>query len=143
MKLVPTTENDKEYFFTLCKLVYQNMVEKQIGVWDEKIQRSNFNKKWEGHGFKKIIYSGEIVGGIWVQEFESYFQLRELQIHPKFQNQGIGTKLLNSVIDRARVTKKELRLRVLMSNPATELYKRLGFITVGQTDTQYHMTINS
>jgi ribosomal protein S18 acetylase RimI-like enzyme len=143
MELVPTTENDKEYFYILCRLVYRDLVEKQIGMWDEEIERTSFDNKWSDHGFKKIIYNGEMVGGIWVQEFKSHFQLREIQIHPKFQNQGIGTKLLNLVIERARKAEKELRLRVLTSSRATELYKRLGFIIVGQSDTQYYMTINS
>lgn len=143
MKFVQATDDDKEYFANLSELVYRRMVEQQIGLWDSEKERAKFEEKWQEQSFKKVYVNGELIGGFWVQEFDDYYQLRELQIHPDYQNRGYGTELLTSLTDKANSTGKELRLRVLLGNPSVNLYKRLGFKVVGQTDVQYHMVYSS
>lgn len=139
MKLIPATKQDKEYFRALCEIVYRDLVETQFGSWDTNTEHQKFNKKWKEQEFQKIYLQDELIGGIWIQEFEDYFQLREIQIHPLFQNQGIGTTLLQQLIKRSIETKKEVRLRVLRQNPAIKLYLRLGFVIVDENKMQYHM----
>ena len=139
MQFIKATEADKEYFANLNELAYRTVVERQLGCWDVEKEREKFDAKWREQSFEKVYINGALVGGFWIQEFEEYIQLRELQIHPRFQNQGIGTKTLNILIRKAGDAGKQLRLRVLLENPCVNLYKRLGFRVVGQTNVQYHM----
>ena len=48
-----------------------------------------------------------------------------------FRGQGIGGALLQKLIDEAASTAKCVSIQVEQSNSAMRLYKRLGFIEVG------------
>jgi ribosomal protein S18 acetylase RimI-like enzyme len=89
--------------------------------------------------FSKIIIDGQVVGGIWIDEHDEYRQVKEIQIHPTFQGQGIGTRVMQDVIDRTQQMDKNLMLKVLHENHALALYKRLGFVVVDDTGVQYVM----
>jgi len=114
-----------------------------VGPWDSVVERSKFDQKWKEQEFQKIYLSGELVGGIWVQRFDSHFQLREIQIHPDFQNRGVGTKLLSDLIRECIAERAELKLRVLKLSSAVRLYENLGFKVVGESDEQYCMAYAS
>jgi ribosomal protein S18 acetylase RimI-like enzyme len=137
--LSPAEASDKEYFASLSVLVYRDLVERQIAPWDSNYENEKFEQKWRGHSFQKIFVSGVLVGGLWLQEFDSHFQLREIQIHPEHQNRGIGTKIILRLIERCTTEGKELRLRVLKSSLAVALYEKLGFKIVGEGDEQLQM----
>nr|WP_276575805.1 GNAT family N-acetyltransferase [Bradyrhizobium zhengyangense] len=53
-------------------------------------------------------------------------------IVPEMRGRGIGTAILQSLMEEARQTNREIRLKVASSNPAAlRLYLRLGFAPVG------------
>ena len=137
--LIPADESDRDYFESLSELVYRDIVERQIGPWDAAQESEKFSSKWNEQGFLKIYSSDQLIGGFWVQTFDSYCQIREIQIHPKYQGQGIGTKLILDLIEKCKVERKQIRLRVLKSSRARELYERLGFEAVGENDHQICM----
>jgi len=139
VKLVPSSDQDKDYFRQLNDHAYRALVVKQFGYWDETIQGNNFENKWQEQNFQKIIVDGQLIGGLWVEEFEEYHQLREIQLWPDFRNLGFGTRLVKEEIRKARLAGRKLRLRVLIQNPAVALYKRLGFVITGTTTEQYQM----
>ena len=57
-----------------------------------------------------------------------------------YQNQGIGTKLIQEILSKAEKSKKLVYLRVLKTNnKAQNLYKRLGFLIEEQTETHIIM----
>ncbi len=132
-------DTDKSYFKELHEECYRDVVTRQFGSWESKVQRLNFNAKWLAQQFSKIIIDGEVVGGIWIDEHDEYRQIREIQIHPTFQGQGIGTRVMQDVIDRTRQMDKNLMLKVLHENHAIALYRRLGFVVVDDTGLQYVM----
>ncbi len=55
-----------------------------------------------------------------------------LALLPEYRNQGLGTRLLETVILQARPRFPGLSLSVVESSPARRLYERLGFQKVGQ-----------
>jgi len=60
-------------------------------------------------------------------------------IAPAHQNLGVGSILLKQLIERARMSKKLFKLRVLRVNPARRLYERHGFVVSHSTDHHHHM----
>jgi ribosomal protein S18 acetylase RimI-like enzyme len=63
-------------------------------------------------------------------------EVGEIQIAPPFQGKGIGTQILHKTIAQARARRKKVSLSTGMKNTrALELYIRLGFRCVGQTET--------
>ena len=133
------TESDKPYFQDLNRACYETVVEQQFGAWDDAFQQQNFNTKWQGHNFHKIIVGGEVVGGVWVEDHGTHLHLREIQIHPRHQNRGLGTAVLQDVIARSQFEGKRLQLRVLHLNKAFSLYKRLGFEVIEKMEAHYLM----
>lgn len=64
-------------------------------------------------------------------------------ILPDFRNQGIGTRLIESLLDAiAEQGFDRVSLSVLKSNPAARLYRRIGFKTVSEDDDEYIMSID-
>ena len=61
--------------------------------------------------------------------------LLQLQIAPKEQGKGLGTK----VFDALKAQTAEINLTVLKANPAYGLYQRAGFKTLGEDDYEFHM----
>jgi GNAT superfamily N-acetyltransferase len=55
-----------------------------------------------------------------------------LALLPEYRNQGLGTRLLETVIALAKPDYPGLSLSVVESSPARRLYERLGFRKVGQ-----------
>lgn len=62
-----------------------------------------------------------------------------IEIMPEYQNRGLGTAILNEIIDNAKSNDFTIRLQVLKINPAINFYKRLGFIVSSETHTHFVM----
>jgi ribosomal protein S18 acetylase RimI-like enzyme len=139
MEYSPADDSDKPYFQDLNEQCYRDVVTRQFGSWDPKTQRLNFNTKWPAQQFSKIIMDGNVVGGIWLDEHDEFRQIREIQIHPTYQGQGIGTRVVQDVIDKSQQMDKKLMLKVLHENHALALYERLGFVVTDDTGVQYVM----
>ncbi len=139
MDYIPANDSDKAYFRELNEECYRDVVTRQLGSWDSGLQSLGFDAKWKEHRFSKIAFDDQIVGGVWVDELDDSRQLREIQIHPTYQRRGIGTKVVKYEIERSRKMGKTLRLKVLLESQAVNLYKRLGFVVIDDTEVQYIM----
>lgn len=90
-----------------------------------------------------IETAGQAVGVVSVEEHPNHIFLAEIQLLPKYQGRGIGTKILQGVLQRSARLKKPLRLQVLHKNDgAKRLYEKLGFLVSGNTDRHYLMEYN-
>mgnify|MGYP000542505732 FL=1 len=58
--------------------------------------------------------------------------IKQLQILPEYQGQGIGSKVLNVVKKKALQLQLPITLNVLLKNPARGLYLRHGFQIEGK-----------
>jgi ribosomal protein S18 acetylase RimI-like enzyme len=65
--------------------------------------------------------------------------IRQLQILPEFQGQGIGSKVLLVVKKKALQLELPITLNVLLKNPAKGLYLRHGFEIEGKNKVEYQM----
>ncbi|MCD4684218.1 MAG: GNAT family N-acetyltransferase [Bacteroidales bacterium] len=141
MKIIKrtATENDKEFLYSLNKIVYQDLVKKTIGQWNDSFQRDYFDQKWEKSGYKVIEKNHKMIGTIWVEYEPSQNTLKEIQLLPEFQKQGIGTNLLLAEIELAKKVKIPLLLRLLKGNQSQSLYERLGFQTYDEQEKYLYM----
>jgi len=140
MRCIPATEDDKHFLKNLNRDVYKPVVIRQFGAWDDAFHDRHFEEKWAVQDYQIVELAGQRVGAIWLSKESDHLWLREIQISPPHQNQGIGTKLLMKVLDEAANSGLSLRLRVLTENRAKALYDRLGFKGIGMHgDTHYWM----
>jgi GNAT superfamily N-acetyltransferase len=98
--------------------------------WD----RTKFRNCFEPKLIKIIQANGIDIGMLKVEEKADYIYLGDIQLDPGYQNKGIGTKLIETVIESAAIVGKPIRLRVLNGNPAVKLYLRLGFREIQTLD---------
>ncbi len=70
---------------------------------------------------------------------EDHVYLANIALLPDYQSQGIGSRIIRSLMSIARRRCLPIRLKVLKSNPAIQLYRRLGFKCYDETETHYWM----
>jgi len=63
----------------------------------------------------------------------------QVQLAPKHQGKGLGAKILEHVLAQATGEGKPVSLSVLKGNPAINLYRRLGFAIISESDIEYGM----
>lgn len=87
-----------------------------------------------------IIYlNEEKIGLIKLGAFKERIHIRQFQLMPEFHNRGIGSKVLNVVIKKAKERRVSITLSVLIDNPAFKLYQRNGFKVEHETELEYQM----
>ena len=86
-----------------------------------------------------ILQDSQAIGRLLVDQEERYLVLIDIALLPAHQNRGIGTMLVQSLLEEAAVTGKSVRLHVLATNPAVRMYERLGFTATGEDGTYLEM----
>jgi len=139
LKLRKVNIDDFDFLYKLKKKTLKDYISKIWG-WDEEWQKNYFTKNFKPEVLKIITKSEKAIGCIsFLEETESYF-LSLIEISPEYQNQGIGTKLINDLISEARIANRPVKLHVLKINErAQKLYKKLGFINEDESETHVKM----
>jgi ribosomal protein S18 acetylase RimI-like enzyme len=86
-----------------------------------------------------VVYQGVDIGTFDVVKHADHIHLGEFYLLPQFQGQGIGTVLLQRVLDEATAEGLPVRLEVLKNNPVQSLYKRHRFVVSGQREHHFLM----
>ncbi len=135
-RLIPACAQDKEWLEQLRRAVYRDLFFATWGAWDEGRHLRHCEECWD-RGSIYIIELGETrVGMIQLLDLPDAVEVGEIQVAPEFQSNGIGTHLLRDTIARARAEGKKVSLSTGLKNRrAFDLYVRMGFRHVGQTDT--------
>jgi len=126
------TEADKQFLRQLFTRVYEEVVTRQLGEWDDEAYDRYFEDSWPGNNYQLIERDGEALGAMWVERQSDHIWLREIQICPEHQSKGIGGRLLQQLIEEADTAGLPIRLRVLKQSRALPLYEKMGFTVVGE-----------
>jgi ribosomal protein S18 acetylase RimI-like enzyme len=87
-----------------------------------------------------ILQDDRPIGRMLIQEHDHEFVLVDIAILPEYRGAGIGSRLLQQLLDRAASADKAVRLQVFKTNPAQRLYAKLGFAEVGEQSMYIEMT---
>ncbi len=140
LNLRPANEDDKAFVRRLNADSYRDVVRAQFGLWHDAAEDERFERKWGEKQYQIVERDDRLVGVIWTTREADHIWLREIQICPEDQNQGIGTALITGLMAEAQALNQPLRLRVLTANRAKALYERLGFRVTGlYEDTHFWM----
>jgi ribosomal protein S18 acetylase RimI-like enzyme len=133
----PAVENDFDFLYALHTATMKEYVNKTWG--DDAFQENMFRKNYVPSQIQVITLAGNDIGMISIEEMDEDMFLRVIEIHPIYQRQGLGTTIIQKIIDDAAHQKKPVRLQVLKVNPAKRLYDRLGFSVIEETKTHFIM----
>ena len=132
--------NYKEFIYQTKKDAYKKYVEEYWEKWNEENQRKyyeNFintvnNDTWI------IQLNGKDIGfynGITLED--GSYEIGNICIISEYQRKGIGTQLLKDIIEIHKG--QNIHIQFFKSNPVGNLYKRLGFEVLGETEYHYQM----
>lgn len=109
-----------------------------------EIERMSFATPWSEAAFlgeilklysltKVAVLEGKIIGYICVEHIMDEGHILNLAVHPDFRRRGIGTKLMEEVLDELKKNDcRYLYLEVRFSNlGARKFYESFGFRVVG------------
>jgi ribosomal protein S18 acetylase RimI-like enzyme len=131
VSLRPATESDGAFLFDLFVCTMKGVIQQTWG-WDERWQRANFSRRFNGCDVSVIVADGRPIGGLFLEHRTDNTYIHEIQILPEYQNRGIGSAIIRGVIDRAASRGVPVGLSVVPANPrALQLYERLGFAVIG------------
>ena len=134
----PALDNDIDFLYALHVATMKEYVDKTWS-WNEIYQETRFKKNYVPAEIQIITLDAQAVGMISLEERHEDIFLRVIEIHPMYQRRGLGTTIIQKIIDDASDQRKPVRLQVLKVNPAKRLYDRLGFAVTEETSTHYIM----
>jgi ribosomal protein S18 acetylase RimI-like enzyme len=107
--------------------------------WDEPAQERMFAERFEPARYHLILVDDTVVGALAVERQESSIVIEDIKLLPSFQSRGLGSTIIQDVLDEAAARNMPVHLQVLKVNPAHRLYRRLGFEVIGETETHWQM----
>jgi len=138
IRLISADESHREFSYQVKKVAEGEYITQMFG-WDEKVQRDFHAKAWQRQKPDIITYDSKPIGTIATIGSEDGIEIGQFFILPDYQNKGIGTHLLKTILDKADQRGKNATLRFLKNNPAKSLYVRNGFQVVHTDERLYYM----
>ena len=130
---------DYELLYNINKQAFKPYVEKVWG-WDEDSQRERFKSSFEIKNTSLLIVNKKPVGFYKVDYGKDKIFVESIALIKDFQSKGIGTKILQKIIQDSEKRNLPIYLRVLkVNNRAKMLYERLGFKQYAETKTHFLM----
>jgi GNAT superfamily N-acetyltransferase len=138
----PATDADTEFAQKVHHTAYHDVIVRQFGTFNEKMQDHFFFESWKPETHEIIISDGKDAGFYSIVHLPDHIFVHELVLLPEFQGQGIGSRLLKEVLLEAKTKHLPVRLEVLKKNIAHNLYLRFGFKDTGENETHIQMEID-
>jgi ribosomal protein S18 acetylase RimI-like enzyme len=136
--LRPASRDDYDFLWALLVDTLRPYVEATWG-WDEGYQRTRFRDHFDPARREIVLADGAAVGVISVERREDSIFLSTIGITSAYQGRGIGTRLIQDLLEEAGARGVPVELQVLKVNPARALYERLGFGVAGESETHWQM----
>src|SRR5215204_4038762 len=108
--------------------------------WQFEMQRREYDARFPDAAYYVVLVDQQPAGRIWVGSDDEQIRLMDIALLPAFQNRGVGTALLQRLMNYAANTGKALRHMVfVLNNNAERFYERLGFKQIEEFGAYKHM----
>ena len=134
--LRPVTENDQEFLVELyattraqeLAMVPWSIDQQQAFVRAQFFaQQDHYRQKYPDASHDIIVTDDRQVGRLYVGRLEREIRIVDITLLPAERNAGIGSYLIQQLLDEAKRDKKLTRIYVEEFNPSLRLFDRLGF----------------
>jgi GNAT superfamily N-acetyltransferase len=132
VSLRTATSDDAAFALHLTEACMRFYAEQAWGRWNGQ---ADFDPAFD----EVIRFAGRDIGLIGVERYPDRWFLDKFYLLPAYQNRGIGSYLLERLIDDAKAAQVPLRLTVLEVNPARRFYERHGFVLTHTISPRHHM----
>jgi len=128
LQLRPAARDDADFFYAVRRAGFQPYTEEVFGPWIDANQRQWADRDFGELPIEIVEHRGAPIGYLIILREADHVFLDEIALVPSARRCGLGAELVRAAMDRARDAGQELRLSVLVNNPAQQLYARLGFV---------------
>jgi GNAT superfamily N-acetyltransferase len=132
ISLRAATKDDAAFALHVTEACMRRYAEQAWGSWNG---RADLDLTFD----QIIQLAGRDIGLIGINRRSDCWFLDKLYLLPAYQNQGLGSHLLQCLIEDAKSAQVVLRLTVLEANPARRLYERHGFVLTHTISPRHHM----
>ena len=140
VSLRPVQADDEDFLYGL----FCNSVGDDLNVLDGpqrdailrmqfQAQQQTYNAEFPKANHQMIMLDGQVIGRVLVERTEAEHRGVDIALMPEHRSGGIGTMLIQELLDEAASVNKPFRISVVRNNPALHLYDRLGFKITGES----------
>ncbi len=133
------TKSDRTAIFDLyCQVMKGFIIE--IWGWDEEWQENDFIKHFCPGNITVVWEENKAIGYSQIEDQGDQLYIRMLLLLPSHRSKGIGSRLLNAVIEKAKAQSKNIALQVFKVNEQAKMfYEYHGFQIQGETPYSFIM----
>jgi len=102
-------------------------------------QHSFYREQYPAAEWLVIERAGAPLGRLYLDEWEGELRLIDIALLADARGGGVGTALLEDLLEAAAAKGKRLTIHVEQQNPAMRLYRRLGFEKVAEHGIYHRM----
>lgn len=95
-------------------------------------QDAYYRQHYEGAAYDVVLVDGEPAGRLYVARWDDEIRIMDIALLPAFRGRGIGRRLLEPLLREGAEAGKSVSVHVEQSNRAMSLYRRLGFVEIGE-----------
>ncbi|MEV5608414.1 GNAT family N-acetyltransferase [Streptomyces sp. NPDC052225] len=100
----------------------------RLGRFDEHRVRQRLRDAWTPAHTWVIEVAGQLAGAVALRRAPDCYWFEHFLLAPEHQGRGIGTAVLDSLLERCDREGMPVRLNVLQGSAARRLYERRGFV---------------
>ena len=133
IRLAKATTADAEALMQICVQAFAEDIEQWGGPIG--IDQVEAHLGWMGtYRYYKVLAEDETIGGVLVDsQDDEHCVLSAMFIAPAFQNQGIGTLVINLLEEAHPAVKRWSLSTVYSSHRSQRFYEKLGYEKIGET----------
>jgi ribosomal protein S18 acetylase RimI-like enzyme len=90
-------------------------------------QHTYYQAEFPDANYQIVLWEGQPAGRLYLHRQERVLHIIDIALLPEFRNRGIGSRLLNDIIQQGNAENVPVSIYVEAFNPAQRLYQRLGF----------------
>jgi ribosomal protein S18 acetylase RimI-like enzyme len=146
--LRPARPEDEPFLYEL----YRSTRAEEMAAWglpaaqQEALLKMQFNAQHQSYKARYVDADHSIIlvdareaGRIIVDRTGSEILLVDIALLREYRDGGIGSALIDELLDESRRTNKPVNLHVTKTNRAARLYERKGFVITGDDGVYYRM----
>jgi ribosomal protein S18 acetylase RimI-like enzyme len=136
ISLRPITPTDEDFLFNvyastradeMARVDWNDIQKESFLRMQFNAQHQYYVENYIGAEFSVILQNDQLVGRLYIHRRQNEIRIMDIALLPEYRKQGIGSSLLQDILQQGSDSGLPVTIHVERFNPALQLYERLGF----------------